>query len=299
MPRPKTRFNDSIRIGALRGRVQAYLKRLPPELSPQEVLRESQITAELPEGFLRRQRQGLNPRDLGKKVLRQIPKRERRGYWNRLSSKWSQIENRGVFEVTIDAIIRNTNFMPHDRIVSLGSGSGVIETFLAKEIVPQGKVTLVDTAEHMNREARKLAQREGAGNIRFVTGEMERIPIASNSYDVVMSINSIQWVQAWPKTISEIRRVLKKNEDSRAVISVHTLQDQHTFADWGEQELVQELKRQGFEPLFATRFIGKGQAGNMTLRSVVIAKLDFAQNPRTGAKSSAKKGKNRGKRGRK
>tara|TARA_B100001123_G_scaffold66819_2_gene74501 strand:+ start:253 stop:1005 length:753 start_codon:yes stop_codon:yes gene_type:complete len=74
-----------------------------------------------------------------------------------------------------------------ETIVDLGSGGG-IDCFLAAEAVgPNGKVIGVDMTPKMLEVARKAAKQLKAHNVEFREGEIEDLPIESETVDLVIS----------------------------------------------------------------------------------------------------------------
>jgi SAM-dependent methyltransferase len=72
-------------------------------------------------------------------------------------------------------------------VLDLGSGAG-IDCFLAAERVgPSGRVIGVDMTPDMLVRARDNARAAGASNIEFRMGEIEHLPVADASVDVVIS----------------------------------------------------------------------------------------------------------------
>ncbi len=72
-------------------------------------------------------------------------------------------------------------------VVDLGCGGG-FDCFLAsKEVGETGKVIGVDMTPEMIRKARENVEKMGAGNIEFRLGEIEHLPVADNSADIIMS----------------------------------------------------------------------------------------------------------------
>ena len=72
-------------------------------------------------------------------------------------------------------------------VLDLGSGGG-IDAFLAgKQVGPRGKVIGVDMTPEMLAKARDNATRVSAANVEFRLGEIESLPIADRSVDVVVS----------------------------------------------------------------------------------------------------------------
>ncbi len=76
---------------------------------------------------------------------------------------------------------------PGETVLDLGSGGGV-DCFLAAERVgPDGHVIGVDMTPDMVARARASARRSGRSTVEFRLGEMEHLPVADASVDVVIS----------------------------------------------------------------------------------------------------------------
>lgn len=96
-----------------------------------------------------------------------------------------------------------------DSVLDLGSGAGN-DCFVARAIVGEsGKVTGLDFTEAMINKANGNAKKLGYTNIEFVQGDIEEMPLPSNTYDVVVSNCVLNLVPDKIKSFSEIRRVLK------------------------------------------------------------------------------------------
>jgi SAM-dependent methyltransferase len=76
---------------------------------------------------------------------------------------------------------------PGEVVLDLGSGAGV-DCFLASERVgPSGHVIGVDMTPEMLARARGIARASGRSNVEFRLGEIEHLPVADGSVDVVLS----------------------------------------------------------------------------------------------------------------
>ncbi|MBL6991932.1 MAG: arsenite methyltransferase [Bacteriovoracaceae bacterium] len=94
-------------------------------------------------------------------------------------------------------------------VLDLGSGGG-FDCFLASKIVgDDGKVIGVDMTPEMISKARKNAESEGYKNVEFRLGEIENIPAANESVDVVMSNCVINLSPDKKRVFQEIFRILK------------------------------------------------------------------------------------------
>jgi len=98
---------------------------------------------------------------------------------------------------------------PGEVVVDLGSGAG-FDCFLAAQWVgPTGRVIGVDMTHEMLKKARENAAKVGASNVEFRLGELEHLPIADNTADVVISNCVINLVPDKAQVFRETFRVLK------------------------------------------------------------------------------------------
>lgn len=94
-------------------------------------------------------------------------------------------------------------------VLDLGSGAG-FDAFLAwRKVGPTGKVIGVDMTDDMLARARENAAKLGATNVEFRKGEIEALPVDSNSVDLVISNCVINLSPDKPAVFGEIARVLK------------------------------------------------------------------------------------------
>ncbi len=94
-------------------------------------------------------------------------------------------------------------------VLDLGSGGG-IDVFRASKLVgPTGKVIGVDSTPEMVFKARQVAEKFGYDNVEFRLGEIEHLPVESNSIDLVVSNCVLNLVPDKTVAFKEIYRVLK------------------------------------------------------------------------------------------
>jgi SAM-dependent methyltransferase len=98
---------------------------------------------------------------------------------------------------------------PGERVVDLGCGAGTDSLVAAQMVGPNGHVTSIDMTPQMLDKARAAAAEMGATNIDFVEGEIEHLPLADGSVDVVISNGVIDLVPDKDAVFGEIYRVLK------------------------------------------------------------------------------------------
>lgn len=102
---------------------------------------------------------------------------------------------------------------PGEVVVDLGSGGGFDAFIAAPRIGPAGRVIGVDMTPEMLSKARKnvdsFRDRTGLNNVEFRLGEIEYLPLADNSVDVVISNCVINLSPDKPQVWREISRVLR------------------------------------------------------------------------------------------
>ena len=98
---------------------------------------------------------------------------------------------------------------PGETVLDLGSGGGLDCFLAAKQVGPSGKVIGLDMTPEMIRLARANAEKLSLDNVEFRLGEMEHMPVDSNSVDVVISNCVINLSPNKDSVFREIFRVLK------------------------------------------------------------------------------------------
>jgi SAM-dependent methyltransferase len=98
---------------------------------------------------------------------------------------------------------------PGETVLDLGSGGG-FDCFLARrQVGPDGYVIGVDMTPEMVMLARQNAQKGNYANMSFRLGEIEHLPVADASVDVIISNCVINLAQEKGQVFLEAWRVLK------------------------------------------------------------------------------------------
>lgn len=97
-----------------------------------------------------------------------------------------------------------------DLVVDLGSGAGN-DCFVARhEVGSTGKVIGIDFSEAMLSKARANADKRGFNNVEFRQGDIEHMPIAAETADVIVSNCVLNLVPNKAGVVKDIYRVLKE-----------------------------------------------------------------------------------------
>jgi SAM-dependent methyltransferase len=98
---------------------------------------------------------------------------------------------------------------PGMTVLDLGSGAGNDVFIAAKETGPDGLVIGVDMTQAMIAKANENKEKLGTANVDFRLGEIEAMPVDSDSVDVIISNCVLNLVPDKAKAFAEMYRVLK------------------------------------------------------------------------------------------
>jgi arsenite methyltransferase len=98
-----------------------------------------------------------------------------------------------------------------ERVLDLGSGGGFDCFLAAKKVGKSGKVIGVDMTPEMIDKARANAKKGKYTNVEFRLGEIENLPVADNSVDVIISNCVINLAPNKKRVFEEAFRVLASN----------------------------------------------------------------------------------------
>jgi arsenite methyltransferase len=96
-----------------------------------------------------------------------------------------------------------------ESVLDLGSGGGLDVILSAKRVGPTGVAWGLDMTEEMLALARANAAEAGVGNVHFLKGHIEEVPLPAESVDVVISNCVINLSTDKPAVFRELARVLK------------------------------------------------------------------------------------------
>ncbi len=102
------------------------------------------------------------------------------------------------------------SLQPGDVVLDLGSGGGFDAFLAAREVGAGGLVIGVDMTPAMISKARRNASEAGFDNVEFRLGEIEYLPVADASVDVIISNCVINLSPEKERVFRESFRVLKQ-----------------------------------------------------------------------------------------
>lgn len=105
--------------------------------------------------------------------------------------------------------IARADLRPGETVLDLGSGAGIDCFLAARETGEHGHVIGVDMTPAMVEKARANAARSSAANVEFRLGEIEHLPVADASVDVVISNCVVNLSPDKPQVFREAYRALR------------------------------------------------------------------------------------------
>jgi ArsR family transcriptional regulator len=121
-------------------------------------------------------------------------------------------------------------------VLDLGSGPGLDCFLAAKKVGTTGKVIGIDMTEEMIQKAWTNAKNYGFSNVEFRLGEIDALPVESNSVDVIISNCVINLAPDKYKVFQEAFRVFKHS--GRLYVSDIVLLEELTDEQRQDEDLI-------------------------------------------------------------
>ncbi len=154
------------------------------------------------------------------------------------------------------------DFPEGSTVLDLGCGAGVDICVAGLHVGKTGKVIGVDLTPMMVKIARRHAYEAALDNIEVIEGNLEHLPLESESVDIVISNGAINLTSSKAKVFAEIFRVLKPEGKLYFADMINIAEEtcspsccsQNTSGDWAncvegtlkQEELIEIMIKEGF-----------------------------------------------------
>lgn len=115
----------------------------------------------------------------------------------------------------LESLLRLTKIDNLGKVLEIGCGNGFVADILsayAKKVVATDLFFVNKDSHTMGLEsARKLITRVNAGNVALIANSAERLPFKDETFDVIFSLYTVQYLKERAFALKEISRVVKKS----------------------------------------------------------------------------------------
>ncbi|QDU65974.1 ArsR/SmtB family transcription factor [Engelhardtia mirabilis] len=177
-----------------------------------------------------------------------------RSYFDRVASKFGELALPGR---TWEGLARGLlSLAPRARYADLGVGDGLLTLMLA-EVAES--VTAVDLSEKMLDQLATRATAAGLGNLEYVVGELDDLPLPDASHDVVVLSQALHHAEDPVHALTEARRILRPDGQLLVLDLLAHGEDwvrdklQHRHLGFTEAGLTDHLARAGFDAIRVQR----------------------------------------------
>ncbi len=130
-----------------------------------------------------------------------------------------------------------------DHVLDLGCGAGVIAEYVSDK--KGAVVTGLDYAEPAIAEAKERTKGKRS-QVKFVTGDMNALDLPEQSFDAIISLDTLYWVSDLTDTIAQVEKLLKPG-GQMGIFMMEPVPEGRTASDYtaDETQLGQSLNNLG------------------------------------------------------
>lgn len=114
------------------------------------------------------------------------------------------------------------------RMLEVPVGTGVL-TMPVYETLPDADITCLDYSSDMMERAKRQAGKRGLKNVRFIQGDVGKLPFPDGSFDLVLSLNGFH---AFPDKAAAYREVFRVLKPGGIFCGCFYVKDENKRTDW-------------------------------------------------------------------
>lgn len=128
----------------------------------------------------------------------------RKEFFDRMAASWD--ERSAVDPAAVDAVLAHINIAPGDRVLDVGTGTGVLLPSLLRRVGPRGRIYALDYSEEMLKRAKAKNPSE---RITYLHASVYQIPLESYAVDAVVCFSTFPHFDDKRAAIVEMARVIR------------------------------------------------------------------------------------------
>src|SRR5450759_502974 len=133
----------------------------------------------------------------------------RQAYFNQLADSWDKRFQTEALSTFLEKLVPTFGLVPGQKILDVGTGTGVLIPFLLKAIGPTGQVSAIDYAEKMVKICKsKYAH---LPNVNVTVQQVETLDFQSQTFDAVICFGLFPHIENKEEALRHMNRVLKTN----------------------------------------------------------------------------------------
>jgi len=133
----------------------------------------------------------------------------RQAYFNQLADSWDKRFQTEALSVFLDQLVPTFDLLPGQKVLDVGTGTGILIPFLLKAVGPTGQVSAIDYAEKMvNIFKSKYAH---LPNVTVTVQRVEALDFPSQTFDAVTCFGLFPHIENKEEALRQINCVLKTN----------------------------------------------------------------------------------------
>jgi ubiquinone/menaquinone biosynthesis C-methylase UbiE len=130
----------------------------------------------------------------------------RKAYFNQAAETWDQKYITPELEAFLEDLVPRFGLRHGQRVLDLGTGTGVLIPFLFRLVGPSGSVTAIDYAEKMVHACR--IKYSNLRNVVIELQDLEELSLPSESFDAVTCFGLFPHLENKEKALRQMNRVL-------------------------------------------------------------------------------------------
>jgi ubiquinone/menaquinone biosynthesis C-methylase UbiE len=133
----------------------------------------------------------------------------RQAYFNQIADSWDKRFQTEALSTFLVQLVPTFGLLPGQKILDVGTGTGVLIPFLLKAVGRTGQISAIDYAEKMIKICKsKYAH---LPNVTFTVQHVETLDFPSQTFDAVTCFGLFPHIDNKEEVLRQINRVLKTN----------------------------------------------------------------------------------------